>query len=125
MPKTYVKYVFLNGIYRADAKDLGLKNTKKPHDVIVVSINARKKTCNVKTITSLEEECKGQMVFKNHKLSKVRNGEIIVIPRKNLNTKRLCGVYTKPITIKISKLYLSTTGTTFPRRYKHLIIKKW
>ena len=124
MAREYCKYVVLNGVYRADARDLGLKNTKQPHDVIVISINYRKKTCQVKTITSLEEEYKGKMVFQNRKLDKVRNGEIIVIPQNDFNTHKLCGVNNKLITIKISKLYLSTTGTTFPRRFKQLIINK-
>ena len=41
---------------KADSVDLGLTNTNKPHDVIVVSINKRKKKCKVKTITSLERD---------------------------------------------------------------------
>ena len=56
MSRTYLKYAIKNKIYRADAIDLGLTNTNKPHDVIVVSVNKRKKKCKVKTITSLEKD---------------------------------------------------------------------
>lgn len=60
--KEYIKEPKVNEVYRADALDLGLTNTDKPHDVIVTSINNRSKKCKVKTITSLEEKEKIEMV---------------------------------------------------------------
>ena len=129
MAKTYLKYAIKNKIYRADANDLGLTNTNKPHDVIVVSVNKRAKKCKVKTITSLEKDITDQQgnkrkVFMNHKLDDVRDGNILVIPQKLINTQHLSGINHKELTIKTNKMYLSTTGTKFPRRYKHLINKK-
>ena len=129
MAKTYLRYAIKNKIYRADANDLGLTHTNKPHDVIVVSVNKRKKKCKVKTITSLEKEIIDQYgnkrkAFMNHKLDDVRDGNILVIPQKLINTHHLSGINQKELTIKTNKMYLSTTGTKFPRRYKHLINKK-
>ena len=129
MARIYLRYAIKNKIYRASADDLGLTNTRKPHDVIVVSVNKRSKKCKVKTITSLEyniNQYNGgpeRFVFINNKLDDVRNGKITVIPKKDINTNHLSGVNNKIITIKTNRMYLSTTGTKFPRRYKHLINK--
>ena len=126
--KVHLKYAIKNKIYRADARDLGLTNTNKAHDVIVVSVNKRSKKCKVKTITSLERTIKSngknKNVFLNHKLDDVRSGKILVIPKIDINTHHLSGVNNKLHTIKTNKMYLSTTGTTFPRRFKQLINKK-
>ena len=129
MAKTYLRYAIKNKIYRADANDLGLTHTNKLHDVIVVSVNKRKKKCKVKTIIFLEKDIIDQYgnkrkVFMNHKLDDVRDGNLLVIPQKLINTHHLSGINHKELTIKKNKMYLSTTGTKFPRRYKHLINKK-
>lgn len=126
MARTYLRYAIKNKIYRADAQDLGLINTNKPHDVIVVSVNKRRKSCRVKTITSLEQTVTDRngnsfQAFKTYKLNDVRNGKIIVIPIKDINTHHLSGVHNDAKTIKINKLYLSTSGTKFPRRYRNII----
>lgn len=123
MARIYCSYALKNKIYRADANDLGLTNTQKPHDVIVISVNKRSKKCKVKTITSLERPINGRMQFINRKLDDVRDGKIIPIPVKDINTHHLSGVNNDVKTIKINKLYLSNTGTKFPRRYKYLINK--
>lgn len=123
MARIYCSYALKNKIYRADATDLGLTNTQKPHDVIVISVNKRSKKCKVKTITSLERPINGRMQFINRKLDDVRDGKIIPIPVKDINTHHLSGVNNDVKTIKINKLYLSNTGTKFPRRYKYLINK--
>ena len=68
MARIYCSYALKNKIYRADANDLGLTNTQKPHDVIVISVNKRSKKCKVKTITSLERPINGRMQFINRKL---------------------------------------------------------
>ena len=128
MRKYYLRYAIKNKIYRADATDLGLRNTNKPHDVIVVSVNKRSNKCKVKTITSLErpfvKNGVTKQVFINNKLDDVRNGKITVIPIKDINTYHLSGVNNDVLTIKTNKMYFSATGTKFPRRYKHIINKK-
>lgn len=124
MAKTYLRYALKNKIYRADAIDLGLTNTNKPHDVIVISVNKRRKKCKVKTITSLERMINGKMRFLHSKLDDLRSGRIIAIPIKDINTNHLSGVNNDILTIKTNKMYLSTTGTKFPRRYKYIIGSK-
>lgn len=129
MKKEYVTDVGINKIYRADNEDLNIRNRNGriiagSHDVIVISKNKRKKTCNVKTITSLEKEKNGKWVFIGKKLKDVRDGNIIAIPKKQINTDHLSGVNHSAKTIKINKLFVSQSGTKFPRRYKHLIKKK-
>ena len=104
-------------VYRADPNDMGISNTNSSHDVIVVGINKRSKNAKVKTITSLEKS----NVFDNTKLKYVADGTITVIPNKDLGTRHLSGVYNKVNTIKINKLYTSTTGTKFPHRYKNIV----
>lgn len=128
MPKKYIRYAIKNKIYHADDKDLGIRNKKSnSHDVIVVSVNKRNKTCKVKTITSLETKNNKKRAFKNSKLKDVRIGKITVIPRTELNTKVLSGVNNSILTIKTNKLYYSKSNLVFPRRYKHIINskKKW
>lgn len=124
----YLRYAIKNKIYRADAADLGLTNTNKPHDVIVISVNKRSNKCKVKTITSLErsilKDGRKKQVFKNEKLDDVRNGRIIVIPKNQINTRVLSGVNNDILTIKVDKMYFSGSGTKFPRKYKQLINKK-
>lgn len=124
----YLRYAIKNKIYRADARDLGLDNTIKPHDVIVISVNKRSNKCKVKTITSLEKTIVkngvSKQVFINNKLDDVRDGKIIVIPQKDINTHHLSGVNNKLLTIKTNKMYFTGSGVKFPRRYKHIINKK-
>lgn len=117
----YLKYAIKNRVYRADAKDLCLKNTNKPHDIIVISINKRSNKCKVKTIV---KNGVSKQVFINNKLDDVRDGKIIVIPKKDINTNHLSGVNNKVLTIKTNKMYLNTKGVKFPRRYKYIINKK-
>lgn len=117
----YLKYAIKNRVYRADAKDLCLKNTNKPHDIIVISINKRSNKCKVKTIV---KNGVSKQVFINNKLDDVRDGKIIVIPKKDINTNHLSGVNKKVLTIKTNKMYLNTKGVKFPRRYKYIINKK-
>ena len=50
-----VKNVKVNGVYQASNDDLKIKtNHGVKHDIIVCSINKKRKTARVKTITSLE-----------------------------------------------------------------------
>ena len=120
--RCYLRYAIKNKIYRADASDLGLTNTTKPHDVIVISVNKRRKKCKVKTITSLEKTIEkdgvSKQVFINKKLDDVRSGRLTVIPKNEINTDHLSCINNDVLTIKTNRLYLSTSGLKFPRRYK-------
>ncbi len=126
MTRNYIRYALKNHIYRADAQDLGLTNTTQPHDVIVLSVNKRRKTCKVKTITSLEyySPRDRRWNFILGKLSDVRDGNILPIPKGQIRTRHLSGIDHRFKTIKTNKLYFTHTRTIFPRRYKHLIYKK-
>lgn len=125
MPKKYIRYAIKNKIYHADDKDLGIRNkASKSHDVIVLAVNKRNKTCKVKTITSLEWKRNNKYAFKNQKLKDVRTGKITVIPKTEINTKVLSGVNNNVLTIKTNKLYYSNSKLVFPRRYKHIINSK-
>lgn len=122
-----VKNPKVNGVYQVSDKDLRI-NTKNPkqHDVIVTSINKKRVTCNVKTITSLEDHRNGKYYFRNGQLSNVKDGSILVIPKNQLNSHKLSGIYHKTITIKLDKLHYKEPGdkTRFPTRYKKLISRK-
>lgn len=76
--------------------------------MIVVSVNKRSNKFKVKTITSLERSINGKIQFINLKLDDVRNGKIISISVKDINTHHLSGVNNDVLTIKTNKLYLST-----------------
>lgn len=101
----------------------GETNTKLFHDVIVVYYNRFNKKCLVKTITSLEKYNKKtkEYEFKNDKLDAVRKGEIIVIPKTQINTDVLSGVYYEPIKVRFSQLEKSDSNYNYPKRYKKVI----
>lgn len=127
--KEYCSSVSVGEVYHADNRDLNIWNEngkirRGSHDVIVVSVNKRKNTCKVKTITSLERKYDGKNVFIEKKLPNVRNGKILVIPIKDIHTKHLSGIYHDEKEIKVDKLYKSNSGVVFPRRYKYLVYKK-
>ena len=118
-------------IYRADGNDLNIrtkngKKIKRPHDVIIMSYNKRSKKAKVKVITSLTRKKKNrnEHQFNQSKLSDITYGNIIPIPKHEIGTHHLSGVHQTEKTIKISKLYQSTTGTFYPRRFHHIISKK-
>lgn len=109
-------------VFRAKDKDLGLsKNKYLSHDVLLVSRNKKTNYCYVKTVSSLEKEKNGKLRFKLDKLDEIRKGEIIVIPKNQINTQVLSGVYYKPIRIHYSKLYKSKTGVIAPKKYKKVL----
>ena len=127
-PITSAPDIRVNGVYHANNDALGIvdkkgKTIKGSHDVIVTSINKRRKMATVVTITSLEKPGNNGMAFNDGKLSAVRSGRIVVIPISELRTHVLSGVDKRRIRIKTKDLYSSTTGAAFPRRYKNLIKK--
>lgn len=122
-----VKKPKINGVYQAYDKDLKINlNNPNQHNVIVLSINNKTNTARVKTITSLEKRYKKKMVFKNNKLNDVRNGNILVIPKKVFRTKKLSGVNHSIKKISLDKLYYKEPGdnTFISKRYVDLINKK-
>lgn len=122
-----VKNPKVNGVYQVSDVDLKInpKNPKK-HTVIITSINKKNKTCRVKTVTSLEDKKDGKYLFRNNQLDNVRNGNILVIPKTQLGTKKLSGINHNGITVRLDKLYYKEPGdnTRFPKRYHSLIHKK-
>ena len=111
-------------IYRVSDKDLNIPSRRKDssHDVVLVYYNRFNKRCLVKTISSLEQYNKeGNLEFKPNKLDAVRNGEIIVIPKTQLKTRFLSGIYYKPISIHYKDLVKTHTESTFPKKYKKVI----
>lgn len=117
----------VNGVYQAYDVDLRINlNNPSQHDVIVTSIDKKRKTARVKTITSLEKRNNGQYRFKNNKLYDVRNGKILVVPRNQLKSSRLSGINHNSKIISLSKLHYKEPNdrTIFPKRYSKLIHKK-
>ena len=94
--------VRVNKVYYVANIDLKLDYKVPGHDVLVVKESKDKKRVKVKTITSLESASKqgDKRKIKSSKkdlIQMIHDGEIIVIPKKYLNTPRLSGVYTKGI----------------------------
>ena len=118
----------VNGVYQASDADLKIHtcDANEQHNVIVVSINKKRKTARVKTITSLEKRINNEYKFKNHKLSDVKNGNILLIPRTQMRSKLLSGINHHGITISLNKLHYKDPGdrTRFPMRYQKLIRRK-
>ena len=112
----------VNGIYFAKNRDLGISRYGG-HGVIVTSINKKRKTCQVKTITSLVRP-DNLSEFKPEMVKKIEDGKILAIPNKSLHSPHLSGVYQKPITIPISKLGKSSCNFRYPKRYDKLIHRK-
>ncbi len=122
-PKRIVKY----GCYSASNFDLRIKDRNGKlmngeHDVFVVSKENKYGFVKVKTITSLENIQKdGNSTFHNSALKQVKSGEIIPIPDKEINSRKLSGINTKGIWIHKSKLFGPNNNFIFPKRYKHII----
>lgn len=121
--------VKVNGVYYANNKDLKLKYPsgtpikKGGHGVIITAINPKRKTAQVKTITSLIDK-DHPSTFKRKMVEKIDSGQILPIPKKDLNSKHLSGIVQKPITIPLSKLGKSSCSFKYPKRYDKLIHRK-
>ena len=122
-----VKRVKINGVYQVHNDDLKIStNHGYKHDVIVTSINKKRKSARVKTITSLERRHKNKWFFTNGKLDDVRNGSILLIPKVQLKSAHLSGINHKSITVPLKKIHYKENNdhTIFPNRYKNLIHNK-
>ena len=91
------RHIKKNEIYYASNEDLKIRDSQGNiipggHNVIVTSVNNKKGTCRVKTITSLEEKVNGQWKFKQNKLRDVREGKILVVPKNQIRTHHLSGI---------------------------------
>lgn len=118
----------VNGVYQASDKDLRINgnNPNSQHNVIITSIDKKRKTARVKTITSLETRRNGVWYFKNYKLYDVRNGNILIIPKSQLKSSRLSGINHNSKVISLKKLHYKQPNdrTKYPNRYNDLIHKK-
>ena len=118
----------VNGVYQVSDRDLRINgnNPNSQHNVIVTSIDKKRKTARVKTITSLEERRNGLWYFKNHKLFDVRNGRILIVPRNQLKSSRLSGINHNSKIVPLSKLHYKHPNdrTRYPKRYDSLIHRK-
>lgn len=116
----------INGVYQVKNTILGFGKPDGQHDVIVLSINKKRKKAKIKTITSLERRKNSKYYFKNGKLDWVRNGMVIVIPKTQLKSKYLSGIHHNSVIVPLSELYYKEENdkTRFPARYRKLIIRK-
>lgn len=123
-----VKKPKVNGVYQVSDKDLKINssNPNSQHNVIITSINKKRKTARVKTITSLEKRIGNQYKFKNYKLNDVKKGNVIIVPRNQINTKLLSGINHNSKVVSLNKLHYKQPNdrTKFPKRYSGLIHKK-
>lgn len=122
-----VKNVKVNGVYQASNDDLKIKtNHGVKHDIIVCSINKKRKTARVKTITSLEVRKNDRWHFINGKLNDVKKGNILLIPNTQLHSFHLSGINHNTKIIPLNKIHYKEKGdsTRFPRRYAKLIHRK-
>ena len=122
-----VKNVKVNGVYQALNDDLKIKtNHGVKHDIIVCSINRKRKTARVKTITSLESQKNGKWRFINGKLNDVKKGNILLIPNTQLHSSHLSGINHSTKIIPLNKIHYKEKGdsTRFPKRYAKLIHRK-
>ena len=115
-------------VYYVKNKDLGFEDSVPGHEIILVKRSKNKSRVKVKTITSIEGNHKpGQKRrLKNSNkdiIELVYEGEIIVIPKKDLNTPKLSGVFKKGIWIESNKLMESKYDTRISKRYIKIIGK--
>lgn len=124
-----IKKPKVDHIYYVSNEDLKIKKkdgTIIPggHDVIVLSVNKKRNTVRVKTITSLEHETDKGMRYDVKALNAAKRGQILPIPIKELNSPHYSGIDHRAKTVPISKLNAHYKKYRFPRRYKKLIHRK-
>lgn len=117
----------INGVYYVHDNHLKIADCspKKGHTVIITSINKSKRTARVKTITSIINK-KHPNKFNDNKLLDVSNGNLLVIPIRELRSKHLSAVNHNTRTIKLNQLHYksSSNNIRFPKRYAKLIHRK-
>ncbi|MEG2052921.1 MAG: hypothetical protein RRZ92_03110 [Bacilli bacterium] len=127
-----VKNVIVNGVYQVSNADLHIDTEHgDKHDVIVCSVNKKKKTASVKTITSLERRNNPntnhrEYRFINSKLEAVRNGDILPIPKNKLRSRHFSGICHNRKIVSFDKIHYKEPNdrTIFPKRYEKLIKRK-
>lgn len=122
--------VKINGVYYAYDNHLkvGNKSPKSGHTILVTSINKKRKTARVKTITILGkyDSNKQKWIYKYDKIDDVCKGNILAIPINQLKSKNFSGIHHNSRTIKLDQIHYKnrTNKTIFPKRYSKLIHKK-
>jgi len=120
----------VNGVYFAfdDALKVANNSPKSGHTIIVTSINKKRKTANVKTITTIGkyDDEKKSWFYNFSKVDELRKGNILAIPYKELKAKNFSGIHHDSRTIKLDQIYYKTRNNTtrFPARYSKLIHRK-
>ena len=126
MSKTKAKRIVKHGCYSVSNKDLKIKDKKSnymngEHDVFIMKI-LKKGYVIVKVITSLENiKSNGERTFHGQSLNAVREGKIIPIPAKKLNSNKLSGINQKRIKLHKSKLFKPNRNFKYPRDYDSII----
>ena len=115
-------------VYFVKNEDLGLCNESFGHEVLTVKWSKDRKRIKVKTITSIEGNAKNgeRRRLKSSKkdiIQLIHDGEIIVIPRRYLNTPKLSGIFTRGIWIDKNKLIEDKYNTRVSSKYYEIIGK--
>lgn len=123
-----MRKINLNSAYYVSNEKLNLNDDVPGHQVIVTRLSRNRKKAEVKTLTSLESPSKPgeKRKFKSTKKDLVEDlheGRIIVVPKKDLNTPKLTGIFTKGIWIDTKDLQENRYPTKISKRYKKLIKK--
>lgn len=116
-----------DNVYWANDRDLKInhRNPRSGHSCIVLSVNKKKKVARVKTITSLEHlDYNNVLKWDTKALGELRRGDLLAIPKKDLNSPHLSAIHHNIRVVKIDNLRRSRWNYKFPRRYKKLIHKK-
>lgn len=118
----------VNGVYQVSDEDLRIisNNPDCQHDVIITSIDKKRKRARVKTITSLERIKNNNWYFKNGKLNSVKNGNILPIPINQLRSRHYSGINHNAKIVPLNKIHYKEAydRTRFPKRYHNLIHRK-
>lgn len=127
--------VSMNKVYNVKDCDMNIGTSKNgSHSVVLTSIDRKKGTCIVNTISSLERYNKinkngktilqGTGKLKKDYCSEINSGSIIPIRSKDINSKLLTGIYTEPLLIDIISLCNDSRNFKYPTAYEKVIRKK-
>lgn len=104
-------------------KDLGI-DRPGGHSCVVTSVNRKRRTARVKTITSLEHLFNGVMKWDFKSLSKARKGELLPIPKDALRSHHYSGIDHRAKTVRWTDIRQNTKSYRYPMRYDKLIMRK-
>ena len=120
----------VNGVYFAYDNHLkiGNRSSTDGHLVIVTSINRKKNTARVKTVTSLEDydSRTRRWRYRLGRLDDVKNGKLLPIPIREFGTSKFSAVDHNTRVVKLNQLHYKSpyNHTRFPNRYEKLIHRK-